>query len=95
MSPGFEIAGVGFLQKPNAWIVAQAEIHLAISGIHGNHLGGAVLQHAVAEAPGGSADVETDFAMKIDLPVLERLLQLEPASADVAEIFAQQSQNRR
>src|SRR5208337_3411901 len=76
-------------------MVAQAEVHLSITGIHGNHFGGAVLQHTVAEASGGSADVETDFAAEIDSPVLESLLQLEPATAHVAQILAQQAQNRR
>ncbi len=94
MSSGFEIAGVSSLQKPNARIVAQAKIHLPIPGIDGNHLGRAVLQHAIAEAPGGSANVKTNLAMKVNSPVLESLLQLEPAPADIAEIFAQQAQNR-
>src|SRR5260370_15663370 len=67
---GFEIAGVGSLHKPNTRIVAQAEIHLAITAVYGNHLGGAVLQHAAAEASRGSTDVETDFALQIDLPLL-------------------------
>jgi len=38
------------------------------------HFGGAVLQHAIAEASGGCADVETDFIVEIDVPVLESLL---------------------
>ena len=81
-----------FSSKPHARIVAQAEIHLAVAGVDGDHPGGAVLQHAVAEAAGGSADVETDFAVEIDLPVLERLLQFQPAATDVAQIFTQQAQ---
>src|SRR4029077_2224190 len=91
---GREIAGVSFLQKPNARIISQPEIHLTIAGVDGNYSGGAVLQHAVAEASSGSADIETNFAMEIDVPVLESLLQLEPATADVAKILAQQAQGR-
>ena len=60
-------------------MVAQPEIHLTITGVHGNHLGGAMLQHAVAEASRGRANVKTDFALEVDSPVLQRLLQLEPA----------------
>src|SRR6266446_6782150 len=89
-----QIPGVGLLQKPNARIVAQPEIHLAITGVDRIYSSGAALQHAVAEASGGSADVKTDFAMETDLPVLESLLQLEPATADIAKILAQQSQGR-
>ena len=50
-----------------------------------------MLQHAVAEASGRSANVETDFAVEIDAPVFERLLQFEAAAADVAEIRPQQA----
>src|SRR6202022_1487968 len=89
---GCEIAGIRFLQKSNTRIIAQPEIHLTVTGVHGNHLGSAVLQHTVAESSGRSADVETYFATEIDLPMLESLLQLESAPADVAKILAQQAQ---
>src|SRR5208337_1248108 len=92
---GLEIPGISFLQQPNARVVAQPEIHLPVSGIHGNHSGGAVLQHAVAEASSGSPDVQTNFALEIDAPVLKRLLQFKSATADVSEILAQQAQYRR
>ncbi len=59
-----QISGIGFLQKPEAGIVAQFEIHLAITGIDRNHFRGAMLQHAVAESPGRRADIKTNLALR-------------------------------
>src|SRR5258708_14488475 len=53
-----------------------------------------MLQHAVAEASCGRANIETDFALEFDSPVLQSFLQLQPATADVAEILTQHAQRR-
>ncbi|MNI25453.1 hypothetical protein D3C73_791030 [compost metagenome] len=42
-----------------------------------------VLQSAIGEAAGGSADVQHCPALKADLKLAERLLQLEAAAADI------------
>jgi Mg-chelatase subunit ChlI len=49
-----------------------------------------VLQQTIGEAAGGSADIETDLARDVDVPVFERALQFEAAPADVLQIFAEQ-----
>ncbi len=87
-----QIACVGFLQKAKTGIVSQAEIHLAIASVDRNHLGGAMLQHAVAESAGRGADVKAHFAVEIDLPVLQSFFKFQAASADITEIVAKQSE---
>ena len=85
------VARVGFLQEPNPWILPEFEIHLPITRIYRDHAGGAMLQQAIGEPAGGSADIETDLILDIDLPVFEGALQFESATADVFQIFAEQA----
>ena len=59
-----QIAGIGFLQQPHARILAQPEIHLAITGIDGDHARRAALQQAIGEATGGRSDIETNLALE-------------------------------
>src|ERR1700733_1169424 len=69
-----EIAGISFFEEAQSEIIAQLEIYLTIARVDCDHPGCTVLEHAIAEAAGGSADVETDSVAKIDLPVFESLL---------------------
>ncbi len=50
-----------------------------------------MLQHAIGEATGGRADVETESSIEADGPVGERGLQLQSAAAYVAKIRAEQA----
>ena len=61
---GFEIARVGLLQQADARIGAQTGIDLAVTGIDGEHAGGAVLQHAIGKAAGGGADIHADGVLQ-------------------------------
>ena len=88
---GFEITGVGLLQQTDARVGAQAGIDLAVTGVHGEHAGGAVLQHAIGKAAGGGADIHADGSFERDAPVGERRLQFEASAADVTEIAAEQT----
>ena len=49
-----------------------------------------MLQQTVRKAAGGSADIETDLARDVDMPVFKRALKFEPAPADILQIFAEQ-----
>jgi len=53
-----------------------------------------MLQQAVGEPSGGSADIEADLAADIDVPMLQGFLQFESAPADVLQILAQQANLR-
>ena len=67
-------------------MVAQRYGHLAVAGVDGEDVGGAMLQEAVGKASGGGADVDAAEAGGVDLPEREGMLELEAAAADVAEI---------
>src|ERR1700722_1982120 len=51
----------------------------------------AALQKAVRKSAGGRAHVETNLGPHIDLPVIERALQLQSAAADIPEILPEQA----
>ena len=88
----FQIARVGLLQQADARIGTQTRIDLAVTGIDGEHAGGAVLQHAVGKAAGGGAHIHADGLLQSDAPMSERGLQFEPAATDVARIAAEQAE---
>ena len=60
-----------------------------MAGINGDHASGAVLQKAIGESAGRSADIEADFPGDVNLPMLESLLQFQATAADVFQIFSQ------
>ena len=64
---------------------------LAHAGIDGNHPSGAVLQQAVGETSSGRAYIKAEAAADIDLPVLQRVFEFQPAAAYVFQIIAEQS----
>jgi hypothetical protein len=72
----------------------EAVVKLSISGVDGDHVRGAVLKKAIGEAASGGTDVETRETSDVDVPIIESLLQFEPASADVLEIVAQKAEFR-
>ena len=55
---GREVAGIGFLHDDDARILAEFPGKLAVPDIHGINLGRAVLQEAIGESAGGSAQVQ-------------------------------------
>src|SRR5712671_4484730 len=74
----------------NARILAQPEIHLAVTGIDRDHTRGAVLQETVRESSGGSADIEAYLSVNIDFPVFEGAFKFESTAADIFQVFAEQ-----
>src|SRR2546427_9470107 len=73
-------------------IATEAKIDLAVAGVHGNDACCPLLQQAVGEAASGGANIKTDFAGDIDVPMLKRFFQLEAATADVLQAFAQNTE---
>src|SRR5580698_1074004 len=86
-----EQASVGALYQRDAGVVAELHGDLAEAGVEGGDVGCAVLEKAVGEAAGGGADVEAGAAGDGDLPMVEGGFQLEAAAADVALLFAEQT----
>jgi hypothetical protein len=82
---GLQIARVSALVKNHAGVGSEFPIDLAGSGIDAMHAQSAVLEQAIGEASGGSADIEADFLLWIDGELAERGFELEPATADVAK----------
>ena len=64
------------------------------AGIDGDYASGAVLEKAIGEAAGGCANIETDVVADTDLPVLQSVFQLDPAAANIFQIFAEQANLR-
>ena len=64
---------------------------MAVTGVNGEHAGGAVLQHAIGKAAGGGADIHADGGFEQDVPVDERRLQFEASAADITGIGAEQT----
>src|SRR5712692_6759224 len=87
-----EVTGVSLLQQSDALILTEAKIDLPIARVHRNDAGCPVLQQAVGEPAGRGADIQTDFAANLDMPMLESLFQLEAATTDVLQVFAQESE---
>ena len=86
-----EISGVGLLQQLHAQIRPQPCVNLAVSRIDGDHLSGAVLQHAIGKSAGGRSNIHASSAGEIDLPVAQRCFQLQAAASNVFEVLAEQS----
>jgi hypothetical protein len=71
--------------------VAELLGDLAPASVDGEDAGGAVLQHAVGEAPGAGTDVDAREAGEVDGPVAKGFFELEAAAADVTEIVAEET----
>jgi len=68
---------------------------LSIACVYSNKLRRAPLQQAICKAAGGCANIKADLPRDLDLPVIERALQLESAPADISEILAEQTDGTR
>ena len=66
----------------HAGIEAQLGVDLAVSGVYRDHAGGATLQHAVGEAPGGRANIHTVLVPHVNVPVFQRPRQFQSATTD-------------
>jgi len=86
---GGEKAGVGSFAQGDAWVVTKLLRDLTVAGVDCEDSGGGALQHAVGEATGGGADVDTAEAGEVDVPVRESALEFESTTTDVLEIGAE------
>ncbi len=89
-----EESSVGSLAEGDASVVAKLMGDLAISCIDSKDGGGAGLEHAVGEASGRGADVDTSEAAEVDGPVREGAFKLESATTDVFQIRSQKADDR-
>ena len=53
-----------------------------------------MLQQAIGEAAGRGADIKANLAPHIHLPVFQCSFELQPASADILQVLAQQAKLR-
>jgi len=84
-------AGIGALAKGDTGIVAELLGDLAVAGVNSQDRSCAVLEHAVGEASGGGADIDTGETGERDGPVFEGALELEATAADVLEVGAEEA----
>src|SRR5271163_2148354 len=89
-----EVTRIGAFAQAHARISAQSLGNLPVPGIHRHNAGGTMLQHAIGETTGRGTNISTVPGVEIDVPTIERGLQLEPAAADVALLFSQYPQQR-
>ena len=72
----------------DARVPAQSRVKLAVPDVDRVHAPGSTLQEHVGEAAGRGAQVAADQIFRIELEVIEAVLQLESAARDVAERLA-------
>jgi len=89
---GDEIARVGALHECDARVAAKLVGDLSIAGVDGEDAGGSVLEHAVGEASGRGSDVQAEASGEVDVPMAQRGFELESATADVAEVVAENAE---
>jgi hypothetical protein len=86
-----KVAGVGFLKQADPRILTKAKIDLSVPGIDCNDSRSPVLQQAIGKTAGGSADIQTNLALHVDLPVFQSFFQLKAAAAHVLQVFPKQT----
>ena len=79
-----EVAGVEAFAKDDAGMGAEFPIHLVGADVEGVDEAGAALEEAIGEAAGGGADVEADFIVDVDFPVVEGSFDFQATAADEA-----------
>jgi hypothetical protein len=89
-----KVAGVGFLKQADPRILTKAKLDLSVSGIDCNDSRSPVLQQAIGKTAGGSADIQTNFAFHVDLPVFQSFFQLKAAAAHILQVFPKQTNLR-
>ena len=62
-----------------------------MTGVDGNHPRCSVLQQTIRKTARGGSDVETDFALNLDAPMLNRFFELETSATDILQVFAQKT----
>jgi hypothetical protein len=77
------MAGVGPFHDSDAGILTKFPGKLAAAHVHGEDFGRAVLQEAIGEPAGGSAEVNGGQAARIELEMAQAVFELEAAPADV------------
>ena len=83
---GRQVTRVRPFEDDHSRIAAQPPVELAVADVERDDARGAVPQQDVGEAPGRGADVERRAACDGDAEGVERMVQLEPAAADVGMI---------
>ncbi|MDZ7729382.1 MAG: hypothetical protein U5Q44_14995 [Dehalococcoidia bacterium] len=63
-----QVAGVGVLHEGHAGVFAQDLVDLGAANVDGKDGRGAILEHAIREAPGGGAHIHAAAAVERDLP---------------------------
>ena len=84
---GGHVADVEVFAADDAGVIAEFPDELVGSDIVGVDSSGAVLEEAVGETAGGSADIEGDEAGDVDVEVVQGAFEFEAAAADVARGF--------
>src|SRR5262249_38230616 len=87
--PGCQISRVGSFYQLHSCVGAKTACDLAVAGVHGNHLRGAALQHAVGKAAGRSAYIQAGAPREVNVPVIERRFQLQSPATHILQIFTQ------
>src|SRR6185437_11681559 len=86
-----QFASVGFLHHYDARILTQFPRKLTVTHIHGIYFGGSMLEEAVREPTGGSAQVRGGQACYFDLKMPQSMFQFQAAATDVL-LVARKSQ---
>jgi hypothetical protein len=81
-----EVARIEALDDDDACVVSQLPVQLTMANVERYHSGSAALKQYIGEAAGRGADVEALPSRQIDAERLERVRQLETASARVRMI---------
>ncbi len=81
-----EVTGVDAFETGDACVGAQPPVHLVVTDVQRHHVAGATSQQHVGEASGRGADVQRLTAVHGDGKDVERVYQLERATADVRMI---------
>src|SRR5579864_2308671 len=86
-----EIPGIRLFEQSDSRILAQLEIHLAVACVDGDHSRGAVLEEAIGKTSGGGAHIDAGSAIYIDVPVLQRTFEFQPAATHILQILSEQA----
>ena len=77
---GGQVARVGLFHDDHALVLPQFPSELAPAYVHGKNFCRAVLEQAVGESAGGSAEVERDQSFHVELKMIQRVFQLVTAA---------------
>ena len=83
-----DLAHVGAFEVDDALVRAQLPCELSVADVDRVDLRGAVLQHTIRKAAGGSADIHAGFAGEVEAEIGDRLFELQAAAADIGQRVA-------